>query len=74
MYLGVKYLKAPENPEITKIPLQDEAGQFLLNPLELKFVSRRRSKKRESKFQKFQNIQKFMTFLIFLNTIPISTI
>ena len=32
----MKYLKVPKNPEITKIPFQDEAGQFLLNPLKLK--------------------------------------
>ena len=40
----MKHFKVPKIPEITKIPFQDEAGQFLLNPLKLKFVSRRRSK------------------------------
>ena len=32
MQLGVKYLKVPKNPEITKIPFQDEAGHFPKNP------------------------------------------
>ena len=59
----MKYLSVPKNPEITKIPLQDEAEQFLLNPLKLKFVSRRRSKKRKLKFQQFQKFLKFLKFL-----------
>ena len=55
--LGVKYLKVPKNPEITKISFKDGAGQFLLNPLKLRFVSGRRSKKR-----KLQKIKKFLKF------------
>ena len=52
----MKHFKVPKIPEITKIPFQDEAGQILLNPEKLKFVSRRRSKKRKSKFPKIPEI------------------